>query len=1110
MSRRPPAAIAPQPIVSDPLWYHDAVLYELHVRAFQDSDGDGSGDFRGLTQRLDYLADLGVTAIWLLPFYPSPLRDDGYDTADYLSVHPQYGTLRDFRGFLRAAHARGLRVITELVLNHTSDQHPWFQRSRRAAPDSPERDFYVWNDTTEKYREARIIFKDFESSNWAFDHDVGAYYWHRFYSHQPDLNFDSPRVRRAMLNVVDFWLDMGVDGLRLDAVPYLFERRGTNCENLPETHAFLKELREHVDARYEGRMLLAEANQWPEDAVAYFGDGDECHMAFHFPLMPRMFMSLRMEDRFPLVDILDQTPPIPDGARWALFLRNHDELTLEMVTDEERDYMYRVYAEDPQARINLGIRRRLAPLLGNDRRTIEVINGLLFSLPGTPVIYYGDEIGMGDNIYLGDRNGVRTPMQWSSDRNAGFSRANPQQLYLPVVIGSEYHYESLNVEAQQDNPRSLLWWMKRLIALRKRHLALSRGSLEFLFPDNRKILVFLREHEGERILVVVNLARSVQYAELDLSRFKELVPHELFGGTVFPPIGDLPYFLTLGPYSFYWFRLEPQTVEAELTAPRKPPALDVVGSWQNVFSKRNRVALEEVLPGFLRRARWFGGKARRIKSVEIGETVPVSGNGTRLAAVIAIVTVDYVEGDPETYVLPLGCATPERTAELLEYNPRAVVARLRMRDGERALHDAIGEPELPSLLLEAVRRRRRLGSDGLRLEANPTKAFRRLAGPPEELGEPRPLLAEQSNTSVVFGDRLVLKLYRRIEQGLNPDLELGRFLTDRAGFEHIAPVAGGLELRRGPGQPTTIGIIHGFVPNEGDAWSYATDRARDYLESALAHAAGRPELDVPALTLFDVVDDGPPELAVQTMGEFLESARVLGQRTAEMHRALASDPEDPAFSPERVTALYQRSLYQSLRAAANGTFQLLRSRPSMPGADLVLGVQDAVLDGFRSVLDIRITGSRLRIHGDFHLGQVLYTGRDFVIIDFEGEPARPLGERRIKRMPLVDVSRMVRSFHYAVNSVARQGDLVEPERAAPIAPWVRLWYVSAAGAFLRSYLEEVKGAPFHPQTREETRVLLQIFLLEKALYELAYEANNRPDWLPIPATGVLELLETPA
>ncbi|HSH22096.1 MAG TPA: maltose alpha-D-glucosyltransferase, partial [Candidatus Caenarcaniphilales bacterium] len=523
---------------SGPLWYKDAIIYELHVRAFFDSDGDGSGDFRGLTARLDYLADLGVTAIWLLPFYPSPLKDDGYDIADYTGVHPEYGTLRDVKLFIREAHRRGLRVITELVCNHTSDQHPWFQRARRAPAGSPARDFYVWSDTPDRYSDARIIFKDFETSNWSWDPVAHAYYWHRFYSHQPDLNFENPRVREALKKALDFWFEMGVDGLRLDAIPYLYEREGTNCENLPETHGFLRELRAHVDARFRDRMLLAEANQWPEDAVSYFGDGDECHMAFHFPVMPRMFMAVRMEDRFPIYDILDQTPPIPETAQWALFLRNHDELTLEMVTDEERDYMYRVYAHDPVMRINLGIRRRLAPLMGNNRRRIELLNGLLFALPGTPVLYYGDEIGMGDNVYLGDRNGVRTPMQWSGDRNAGFSSANRQRLYLPVITDPESHYEALNVEAQQNNPNSLLWWMKRLIALRKQHPAFGRGSLTFLHPDNRRIVAFMREYEGERILVVANTSRFVQYAELDLAAYDGLVPVEMFGRVEFPRLGD--------------------------------------------------------------------------------------------------------------------------------------------------------------------------------------------------------------------------------------------------------------------------------------------------------------------------------------------------------------------------------------------------------------------------------------------------------------------------------------------------------------------------------------------------------------------------------------------
>ena len=537
-------------------WYKDAIIYEVHVRAFFDSVTDGIGDFGGLTQKLPYLEDLGVTAVWLLPFCPSPLKDDGYDISDYTDVHRSYGSLKDFQRFMREAKSRGLKVITELVLNHTSDQHSG-SNAPACAPGSRWRDFYVWSDTSDKYRDARIIFKDFESSNWTWDPVAKAYYWHRFYSHQPDLNWENPEVRKAMFAAMDFWFDLGVDGLRLDAVPYLFEREGTNCENLPETHTALKELRKHVDEKYEGRMLLAEANQWPEDAVAYFGKGDECHMAFHFPIMPRLFMGLRMEDRHPITEILRITPPIPENCQWAMFLRNHDELTLEMVTDEERDYMYRSYAQDRGMRINLGIRRRLAPLLENDRRRIELMNALLLSLPGTPVLYYGDEIGMGDNIYLGDRNGVRTPMQWSPDRNAGFSRANPQKLYLPVNIDPEYHYEALNVETQNNNSHSLLWWMKRMIAQRKQHPAFGRGKMEILFPPNRKILAFVREFEDEKILVVANLSRFTQCAELDLSRHREAVPVEVFGRNRFPAITEQPYLLSLGPHAFQWFHLQP-------------------------------------------------------------------------------------------------------------------------------------------------------------------------------------------------------------------------------------------------------------------------------------------------------------------------------------------------------------------------------------------------------------------------------------------------------------------------------------------------------------------------------------------------------------------------
>ena len=545
---------APRQIGDDPLWYKDAVIYQLHVKAFADSSGDGIGDFIGLTRKLDYIANLGVTAVWLMPFYPSPLRDDGYDIADYTNVHPAYGTRRDFRAFVRAAHKRGLRVITELVINHTSDQHPWFVESR-ASSTNPREDWYVWSADDKPFADARIIFSDTEASNWAWDNTRQAYYWHRFFSHQPDLNYDNPAVLRAVIRVMRFWLEMGVDGLRLDAVPYLVEREGTSGENLPETHAVLRKLRAAMDEKYPGRMLLAEANQWPDDVRPYFGDGDECHMAFHFPLMPRIWIALRKEDRGPIVDIIEGTPAIPDTAQWALFLRNHDELTLEMVTDDERDYMWSEYAADLRARINMGIRRRLAPLVENSRGRLELLNGLLLSMPGTPVIYYGDEIGMGDNLYLGDRNGVRTPMQWTADRNAGFSGADAAALYSPVIVDPVYGYGAVNVEAQERIPGSLLHWMRRILRVRGNYPAFGRGSLQFLEPANMRVLAYLRQHEGVTILCVANLSRFAQYVELDLRSFDGMVPVEMIGHVRFPPIGELPYLLTFAPHGFYWFLL---------------------------------------------------------------------------------------------------------------------------------------------------------------------------------------------------------------------------------------------------------------------------------------------------------------------------------------------------------------------------------------------------------------------------------------------------------------------------------------------------------------------------------------------------------------------------
>jgi maltose alpha-D-glucosyltransferase/alpha-amylase len=1107
-------------LVDDPLWYKDAIIYELHPRAFFDSNGDGVGDFKGLAQRLDYLQDLGITAIWLLPFYPSPLKDDGYDIADYTGVHPAYGALHDFREFLREAHARGLRVITELIVNHTSDQHPWFQRARRAKPGSRWRDFYVWSDAPDRYKDARIIFKDFEPSNWSWDPVAKAYYWHRFYAHQPDLNYDNPAVRRAILHVVDFWLGMGIDGLRLDAVPYLYEREGTNCENLPETHALLKELRRHIDRKFKNRMLLAEANQWPEDAVAYLGSGDECHMAFHFPSMPRLFMAIRMESRFPIIDILTQTPTIPETCQWALFLRNHDELTLEMVTDEERDYMYRVYAHDPHARINLGIRRRLAPLLGNDRRRIELMNALLFSLPGTPVIYYGDELRMGDNFYLGDRNGVRTPMQWSADRNAGFSRANPQRLYLPIIIDPEYHYEAVNVEAQQNNPHSLLWWMKRLIALRKRFKAFGRGSLEFLHPDNHKVLGFVRRYQEECVLVLANLSRFVQGVELDLSNYKGLVPVELFGRTEFPVIGESSYFITLGPHTFYWFALEPpRTPEIQLPTPEvRPPNLEVSGSLKKLFQGEAKVALEAILPSYLKARRWFGGKARRMKSVQILEAITVPFDFSE--AFLTLVQVDYAEGDPDIYVLPLTTAFGEAAVRMRESFPHPLLANLRLTSKAATqrepgiLYDALYEKNFTGMLLDLIVRHRRLRGIKGDIIASPTHALRHLGSDKVAALEPAVMKVEQSNTSVVYGGEFILKLFRRSEEGVNPDLEIGRFLTEQTTFAYVPPVVGAIEYRCKDGESMTLGILQAFVPNVGDAWSYTLDSLSHYFERALAQP-GAHVPETPQKPLLDLLDDDPPILARELLGSYLESARLLGERTAQLHIALASSAEDPNFAPEPFSTLYQRSIYQSVQSQVGQVFQLLRDRlKKLPdnvraGAQTVLDLEAEVRRRYRAILQRKINTTRIRTHGDYHLGQVLYTGRDFVIIDFEGEPARPLSQRRIKRSPLRDVAGMLRSFHYA-SYAALYGQVpgVRPEDFVALEPWAHFWYTWVSATFLKAYVAAANHASFIPEERADRQVLLDVFLLEKAIYELGYELNNRPQWLQVPLQGIMQLAAT--
>jgi maltose alpha-D-glucosyltransferase/alpha-amylase len=1085
--------------IVDPLWYKDAVIYELHVKTFCDSDGDGMGDFRGLIEKLDYFQELGITAIWLLPFYPSPLRDDGYDIADYFDVNPNFGTLDDFRAFLDAAHKRNLRVITELVINHTSDQNPWFQKSRRAPSGSLERDFYVWSDTPEKYKDARIIFKDFETSNWAWDPVAKAYYWHRFYSHQPDLNFDNPAVHEAVEKVCDFWLALGVDGLRLDAVPYLYEREGTICENLPETHDYLRKLRAHVEAKFPSRMLLAEANQWPEDAAAYFGKGDESHMNFHFPLMPRMFMALQMEDRFPIIDILEQTPPIPGTCQWAMFLRNHDELTLEMVTDEERDYMYRVYASDPHARINLGIRRRLAPLLANSRRKIELLNTLLLSMPGTPIIYYGDEIGMGDNFYLGDRNGCRTPMQWSPDRNAGFSRANPQQLYLPVTIDPEYHYEAVNVENQQKNLSSLLWWMRRVIAMRKNFKAFSRGSLEFLYPDNAKVLAFLRRNENQTILVVVNLSRFAQSAELDLSRFTGCVPMEVFSRNLFRPIKKSRYVITLGPHAYYWFALQAPTEGRRTSKRRLVPTIHAHAELHTLLNDGQREQLEnEILPNYIQSRRWFGSKARTLRHLRVVEHPAISSDAD--AGRLWFVEVSYLDGPTETYALPVKIASGDAARAVFQNTPEAIIARFASTE-ETILMDAIWDAKFRSQLFEAIAQGQIIKGRGGDLVGVARKTLQ-----PGDLvisDKSHVLGGEQSNSSMLFDNKFFLKLYRKLEDGVNPDVEINCFLTERADFPNVPAFLGAIEYRRPKADPTVVCLLQSAATNEGDVWTLTLDAMGRYYERVLGRKADLQNETTPPGALLDELIGGIyPDKAMQ-----------IGQRTGELHLALASSMDDPAFAPEPFNAMAQRSVYQTMRASLRRAFTFLEKKlPDLPKtfrdeAKEVLAAEQEILGREKRLLDRRTNAAKIRIHGDYHLGQLLYTGKDFVILDFEGEPARALSERKLKRSALRDVAGMMRSFQYAAYSALWQ-PAMRIEDVPFLERWADLWYRQISSVFLQSYLKTTANAIFIPQNSDDLQIMLEAYLLDKAVYEIGYELNNRPDWVVIPIRGIKHILKS--
>jgi maltose alpha-D-glucosyltransferase/alpha-amylase len=1076
--------------VGDEVWYKDAIIYQLHVKAFADSNNDGIGDFAGLTEKLGYLQDLGVTALWLLPFYPSPGRDDGYDIADYGDINPDFGTLKDFKRFIQEAKKRGMRVITELVINHTSDQHDWFKRARRSDPKSSARNWYVWSDTDQKYLGTRIIFTDTEKSNWTWDPEAGQFYWHRFFSHQPDLNFDNPRVVSALIQVMKRWLDAGVDGFRLDAIPYLCERDGTNNENLPETHAIIRKLRAKLDAYAKGKVLLAEANQWPEDVQEYFGQGDECHMAYHFPLMPRIYMAIAQEDRFPITDILRQTPDIPANCQWALFLRNHDELTLEMVTDVERDYLWSTYANDPRARINVGIRRRLAPLMDNDRRKIELMNSLLLSFPGTPIIYYGDEIGMGDNIYLGDRNGVRTPMQWTPDRNGGFSRADPARLYAPTIMDPVYGYEAVNVEAQSRSLSSLLSATKRLISVRKSTLAFGRGSMTFIRPTNRSVLAYVRQYQDEVILCVANLSRSAQATELDLSAFKERIPLEMLGRTRFPAIGELPYMITLAPYGFYWFQLqEPnksEPVSSRAVQEFETLVVPVNSTWVSLARTRS-VFERDVLPGHLARTRWYPERNPANIHPTLSSAIPFCDIGDNRPW-LAIFEAKQ-RGVTQRYVLPMQIEWVRFDRE--RYNPRAFAA-VRQGAREGTLLDVATDHIFIALLLRNLREVLTVEENGVRLEFRPTSKFSdKPVRQPERV---RAVETEQSNSTALVDNDYVVKIYRKLESGTNPEIEIGWYLTEVAGFANSPALLGSVELAEN-GQRSAVGIVHAFVENQGDAWTVSSaylDRFVD--EQRLLPASGKSEQQTP----------------------YLRYMSQTGRRVAEMHVALAASSELPDFIPEPIRSEDTKRWIGEVMARAERVFEALKQRreavreADRPLVDEMLAQRAGLRARLSALLPRNIDGLKIRHHGDFHLGQMLIVKDDIFIIDFEGEPRRPLEERRRKAPAARDAAGLIRSIDYSVTAALERALTVAGDEQGKLAAALSDWRDRATEAFLAGYREAMTDHRLWPADPHAAADLLNFFLLEKAFYEIEYELAYRPDWLRVPLLGMLRILSEPA
>lgn len=1096
----------PKKTVSDftnATWYKDAIIYELHIKSFYDSTGSGKGDILGVIEKLDYLQDLGVTAVWLLPFFPSPLRDDGYDIQDYMNVNPDYGTIQDVKKLIREAHKRGLRIIIELVLNHTSDQHEWFKRARLAPAGSSHRDFYVWNETPEKYEDARIIFKDFEPSNWSWDPLANAYYWHRFYHHQPDLNYENPQVHKAVFKVFDFWFKLGVDGVRLDAVPYLYEEEGTNCENLPKTFTFLKKLRARLEARYKDRMLLAEANQWPEDAAEYFGDGDACHMSFHFPLMPRMFMALEMEDRYPIIDILEQTPEIPENAQWAIFLRNHDELTLEMVTDEERDYMYRMYARDPKSRINLGIRRRLAPLLGNDRRKIELMNVLLFSMPGTPVLYYGDEISMGDNYYLGDRDGVRTPMQWSADRNAGFSRSNPQSLYLPVIIDPEYHYEAVNVETAQGNKSSLFWWLKGMIAMRKKYSAFSRGDVSFLMPDNHRVLAFIRTYGEENILIVCNLSRFPQAASLDLVGYEGCEPIELMSHTKFPMVRTAMYDLTLNPHGYFMFTLH-RNIAEEVARSEVVP--DITASTVNMFDKEFRSGLESVLPSyFIRRNKLLTTKTI-LRDISIREAMPF-GKETQQSWLL-VVSVQFMQQPSELYTLFVSRVEGTTATDIITARTPELICTINDGTDSAALVEGFIEGRSCESFINLYKQVKtisgRNGTFSVIQDRRRLPVFRDCFGWWKEYPE---------SSAVVCGDDLFFRMYRRLSDGINPDAEMLEYLSVTCGFPNVPRYFGAVKYVCERGDEHYIGVYSQYTHCESDLRQMVVDSITRFYEGRLAIDSAiektPEELDG---DVYEIAFERP----VMNSAEVLTDAdftvfRLLGKRLGEMHLTLCRREAGKDFAPEAYSKLYTRSVYQSVQSVIKRTMDKLRRKRGkldssvIPYVDMLLERRKMMLEDAKQFLEYSYDCHKIRLHGNLYLRRVFYTGKDFLFVNFEGQKHRSFTARRLKDSSLRDVVDLLDSLQHTASTVLHNTSFIRSEDKDKLEIWGEVWRRNAGGVLLRSYAETVEGSGLLPDDPLALRCMLDVFCIQRKFMDLRQFESMDPVELEIVLKSVLNI-----